>query len=131
MAVRVRSQIIVVASLDTEELQIQFKRETKNLTSQIDSFEAENSGAIVLGASEVNYSLPMGKVVGGRLLYIETDKPIRVRLDNEVTGHVVAPFGAGTKGKLFLMGQFTSPPIITNLDPLVANVAFFIGGQLA
>lgn len=128
MSVRVRNQIVVVASLDADEKSVQFERQDKTLTSVVNTYDVENSGQIVLAASETNYTIPLGKVAHGQFLYIETDQELRIYLDGEVGGHLIRPT-AGTKGKLALHSYFSSAPIITNLSTSEANVAFFIGGS--
>jgi hypothetical protein len=130
MSVRVRSQLIVVVSQDADEKICEFKREDDNLTTVIETFDVEQSGNLVLNAAEANYALPMGKVVGGRILYIEADRQVTVRLDGEATGHVIGAPSTGTKAKLYLRGTFAAAPLITNNDATnIANVAYAIVGM--
>jgi hypothetical protein len=130
MSVRVRSQIILVASLDDDEKQCQFKRDDTTLTSLVETFEVESSGEIELAGAEADYALPMGKVATGKILYLETDKELQVKMDGEAVGHKVGAPTTGTKAKLFLRSEFTSAPLLTNNDATnAAAVSYFIVGQ--
>lgn len=128
MSVRVRNQVIVVASLDADEKSVQFERQDKTLTSVVNTYDVENSGQIVLAASEANYTIPLGKVAHGNFLYIETDQELRIFLDGELTGHLIRPT-AGTKGKFMLHSYFSAAPVVSNISTSEANVAFFIAGS--
>lgn len=127
MSVRVRSQIVVVASLDSDEKAVHFERQDKTLTSVVATYDAEESGQVVLAASETGYTLPMGKVATGALLYIETDQELLVKLGGEVTGHKLTPTTA-TKAKLFFHTEFVAAPVISNLTSSEAQVAYLIAG---
>lgn len=130
MSVRVRSQLIVVASLDDDEKQCQFSREDTTLTSVVETFDVESSGELELASAEVDYALPMAKVATGKILYIESDKELTVKLDGEVAGHKVGSPTTGTKAKLFIRSEFTAAPLLSNNDTVnVATVSFFIAGD--
>jgi len=131
MSVYVRSQIILVAALDEDENNGQFIRENLTLTQLTETFDVECSGELELGASEADYALPMGKVVTGKLLYIETNQELTVKLDGEVSGHKIGAPTTGTKAKLFLRGDFTAAPTLTNNVTSVAAVSYFIAGSKA
>jgi hypothetical protein len=129
---RVRSQLIVVAALDSNERDVGFERENETQTSVIEEFDVESSGTIVLAASEADYALPLGKVATGRVLYLETDQELTVKLDGEATGHKVGAPSSGTKAKLYLRSEFTSAPLLTNNSSAAeAVVSFFIAGDKA
>jgi hypothetical protein len=128
---RLRSQIVLVAAADDDEKQVDFRREDEALTTVIEALDCESSQNLQLAASEANYTLAMGKVVAGKVFYIETDKELTVFLDGEVTGHKIGPPSNGTKAKLFLRGDFTTAPKITNNTTSVANVAYSIAGLKA
>jgi hypothetical protein len=128
---RLRTQIVVVASADADEKQVDFRREDDALTTVIEDVDCETSQNLILAASEANYTLAMGKVSAGKAFYLETDKELTVFLDGEVTGHKVGPPANGTKAKLFLRGDFSVAPKITNNTASVANVAYSIAGLKA
>lgn len=129
MSVRTRTRIILVASLDDDEKQCQFSRPDASINEVIENFDVESSGEIELAASEADYALPLGKVVGGRLLYIETTGDLTIKLDGEVTGHKIGTPASGTKAKLFLRSEFSSAPTLTNNSATaVAPVSFMIAG---
>lgn len=130
MTVRIRHQVIVVAALDANEQDVSFKREDKAQTTVNATFETEQSGEPILAASEVDFVLPMGKVLTGQFLYIESQQQLSVKLDGEATGHKIGPPATGTKGKLLLCTEFTAAPKITNLDTTnEANVSYIIAGK--
>jgi len=130
MSVLVRTRVVVVAALDADEKQCQFSREDSALTTLNETFDVEQSGELELAAAEADYALPLGKVVTGKLLYIETDKELTVKLDGEAVGHKIGAPTTGTKAKLLLRGDFTSAPLLTNNDATnVAAVSYFIAGS--
>lgn len=129
MSVRVRNQVVVVASQDTDEKSVQFERQDKTLTSVVATYDAEESGQVVLAASEANYTLPMGKVDVGALFYLETDQELVIKVNAEATGHKITPTTA-TKAKLFWHGEFTSL-VISNNTTSEATVAYLIAGAKA
>lgn len=128
MTVYVRQQLIVVAATDQNEKNCSFSREDKALSSQTEQFETEQSGEPVLAASEADYALPMGKVVTGKVLYIESTSQFSVKLNGGSEVITVGPPSTGTKGKLFLRGDFTAVSV-TNATAEEANLSYFIAGS--
>lgn len=129
MTVRIRTQIIVVASLDADEKRKQFERQDTTLTTVIDTFDLEQSGELELGAGETNYTLEKGKIITGQYLYVETDRELMIRFDGEATGHRLGAPAVGTKAKMCWRTSFVSPPILTNLDGTnPAQVSYLIAG---
>jgi hypothetical protein len=126
---RVRSQLIVVASLDANERDVGFERQNETQTSLIEEFEVESSGTLVLSAAEADYALPMAKVSLGKLLYLETDQELTVKLDGEAVGHMIGAPTSGTKAKLYMRTEFSSAPLLTNNASVEAVVSFFIAGD--
>jgi len=129
MSVRVRNQIVVVASLDDDEKQVHFERSDKSLTSVVNSYDVEESGQLILTAGESNFALPFGKVTTGALLYIESDQELVIKVNAEVVGHKIKP-ATTTKAKLFWHGEFTSISI-SNSGAVEANVSFLLAGAKA
>jgi len=130
MSVRVRTQIIVVGSLDTDEKQKQFARDDKVLTTVTETFEVEQSGELELAAAEADYTLEKGKVVTGKYLYIESNRELVVKLDGEAVGHKIGAPGTGLTAKWCIRTEFTNAPIITNSDAsLAAAVSYIIAGS--
>lgn len=126
---RVRSQLIVVASLDANERDVGFERQNETQTSLIEEFEVESSGTLVLSAAEADYALPMAKVALGKLLYLETDQELTVKFDGEAAGHKIGAPTTGTKAKLYMRTEFASTPLLTNNASVEAVVSFFIAGD--
>lgn len=124
-----RTQIVVVSSEDSNENSVHFKREAAAVSELTEQFDAEMSGAVILAASEADYGLPMGKVVTGKVLYLETDQELTIKLDGEATGHKVGAPTSGTKAKIFIRGDFTTAPIVTNNATEEATVSYLIAGQ--
>lgn len=131
MSVRLRTQVALVASLDTNEQNVQFQRLNTTNVSAITTFDVEESGQLALAGAEADFALPMGKVATGSFLYIETDGELTIKLDGEAVGHKIKP-QAGISGKLLLYTDFTTAPLLTNESATVeANVAFLIAGAKA
>jgi hypothetical protein len=126
---RVRSQLIVVASLDANERDVGFERQNETQTSLIEEFDVESSGTLVLSAAEVDYAIPLGKVATGKLLYLETDQDLTVKLDGEAVGHKIGAPTSGTKAKLYMRTEFVNAPLLTNNASVEAVVSFFIAGD--
>ena len=130
MAVRIRTQIIVVASLDSDENQKQFARDASSLTTVIEEFDLEQSGELELAGGEADYTLEKGKVITGQFLYIETTGDLTIKLDGEAVGHKIGIPGSGTKAKWAIRSEFLSAPKITNDDPTnAAQVSYLIAGS--
>jgi hypothetical protein len=73
----------------------------------------------------------MGKVVTGKVLFVEADKQVTLKLNGGAEGLTVGPPGTGTKGKFFLRGDFTAVSV-TNADASAeAAVSYLIAGQKA
>ena len=71
----------------------------------------------------------MGKVVTGKILYVESDRELTIKLDGEATGHKIGAPTSGSKAKYFNRGDFTVAPSLTNNDGTnVANVSYVIVG---
>lgn len=126
--VYVRSRVVVVAAMDSDEKDVQLKREDETLTTINSEFQAEESGHVVLSASETGFNLPMGKVATGALLMIETDKELVLYFNGGAESIPVKPAAAGVKGKLLLFTEFTTAPQLDNATAEVANVTFLIAG---
>jgi hypothetical protein len=129
--VYVRTRVVVVAAMDSDEKDVQLKREDQTQTTVNHQFAAEESGHIVLGASETNFNLPMGKVATGALLFIESDQELNLRFDGGAEDIPIKPTGAGVKAKLLLTSDFTTAPQVDNTAAVVANVTFLIAGATA
>lgn len=126
--------MVLVAALDEDEKDVQLKREDETQTTINHEFEAEESGHVVMAASEAGFDLPMGKVATGQLLFIETSQEISVKLDGGTQEIRIKPTGAGQKGKLLLMTSFTTAPQLDNdlvATAAEANITFLIAGAKA
>ena len=114
-------------SLESDEKNILFERsdETTNKVVRTD-LKAESSGRLVLPATTADYPLPMGKVATGKILYIETDAEISIKLDGGSTATKIKPVSATYKAKLLLESEFTVAPTLSCTP--AANVNFCIVG---
>lgn len=128
MSVRVRYKVAIIASIDTDENQCQFSRPDSVLSEVIETHEVSASGTIELTASEVDHALPLGDVVGGRVLYVEVAGDVTIKLDGEAVGHKLGAPATGTRAKLMLRSEFTSSPLLTNNSAVAVEVAYFIAG---
>lgn len=124
-------QIDLLASLDTDENHLLFKRsqESGNKVVRAD-LEVEESGIVEMIAAETNFTLPLGKVVTGKILYIETEGDITVKLNGGSIEHSVKPVNTSHNGHLLIEGDFTTAPQVTNASASAAvRFAYFIGGM--
>lgn len=129
MSVRTRYKISLVAALDEDENQCQFSRPDSTLSEVSETFDVDSSGTLELAAAEADTALPMGDVAGGRLLYIEVNGDVTVKLDGLSDGHKLGAPATGTKAKLLLRSEFTAAPTLTNNDATnPVEVAWFIAG---
>jgi len=126
-----RTRVVLVAALDEDEKDVQLKREDETQTTMNHEFAAEESGHIVMAASEADFSLPMGKVATAALIYVETDQALTLKFDGGSETIPITPASAGTKGKLLLFTSFTTAPQLTNTATEAANVTFMISGATA
>jgi len=129
MSVRVRYKVAIMASIDDDENQCQFSRPDSTLSEVIETHEVSASGTIELTASEVDHPLPLGDVVGGRILYVEVNGDVSIKLDGEAVGHKLGAPATGTKAKLMLRSEFTAAPLITNNGLTAIEVAYFLAGS--
>jgi len=133
MAVRLKTKVAITASLDDDEKKIQYQRPDDSTSQTLGTvaggaYEVEMSGELELGAAEADYSLPLGKVVTGKFLYIETTGDLTVKLDGEAVGHKIKGAPTGYSSKLVLDTEFTTAPSLTNNGSAVAQVSYFIAG---
>jgi hypothetical protein len=131
MSTRVRSQVVLVASLDTDEKQVHFERSDATLNGAIATHAAEASDHLTLAAAEADYALPLGKVVTGQYLYIETDTELGLKLDGSADEQILKPPASGVSARFSAHMEFTTAPLVTNKDATaVATMSYFIAGAL-
>lgn len=118
----------IIVSSDADAKNILYKETDETLNKIIrDDLTLQSSGTAILAASEANYTLPMGKVVRGRVLLIKTDKSIGVKINGAAAGITVAPYGAYS-GLLVMHGEFTSVSVTNNDTAVAATVRYcFVG----
>jgi hypothetical protein len=126
---RLRALVTVVASLDDNEKQVQFERQDATLNGAISTHGAENSGQIVMAAAEAGYLLPLGKVVTGQYLYVETDRELGIKLDGSADEVILKPPASGVSARFSAHLEFTTAPELENKDGSnTATVSFLIAG---
>lgn len=128
---RVRYKVAISASLDDDEKQCHFSRPDSTLSEVIETHDLVSSGVLELAAAEADVPLPLGDVVGGRVLYVEVNGDTTIKLDGQATGHKLGAPTTGTKAKLLLRSEFTSAPLITNNGASAVTVAYMIAGTKA
>jgi len=122
-------QVKISVALEADEKNISFQRsdETTNKVTRTD-LEVEESGNLMLAALTSNYPVPMGKVVTGKLLFIETDKEITVKLEGSATAIKLTPSSDSYKARFFMEGSFTVGPTISTATGITPKVAYCIAG---
>lgn len=130
---RAKAQITLIVSTDTDQYQLLFSKTKDSLNTLIrDDCNTHNSGVVRLAAAGdppvgTPFTLPMGDVATGKILYISTDKKITIKLDGSITEFEISPSGA-YPGQLFWHGSFTTAPVIENQADDVCTVEFCIVG---
>lgn len=130
MSTRVRAQVTLVASLDTNEKQVHFERSDATLNGAVSTHEAEASDHITLAASEANYTLPLGKILTGQYIYIESDQQLGLKLDGSADEQLLTPPASGVGARFSAHLSFTTAPVISNKASAVAVVSYFMAGAL-
>jgi hypothetical protein len=129
MSVQITHRLSITASLDADGNQVQFSRPNTALSDVTETFDVVTAGNLELAQPEADTPLPLGDVGTGRLLYIETNNDITVKLDGEAAGHKIRP-GTGTTGKLLIRSEFTDAPTITNDETSdVVAISYLIAGD--
>jgi len=131
MALYTTYQIKFSVALESGEKNFCFKRtdETTNKVVRTD-LTVEESGNLLLAANTADYSLPMGKVATGKILFVEADQEITIKLEGEATGHKIKPVSSTYKARLLLEGEFTVAPSVS-CGTAGATVSYCIVGASA
>lgn len=132
MSITVRHQLVIVAydSSDADERLKHYQREAEAVTKVVETaFDHEESGSFSVAAGGGTYTLPLGAMTTGKMLYIEASADLEVRLDGEGSGHQLKAKATGVRRKLFLSSEFTSAPVLVNAGTAAVEGSFFIAGD--
>jgi len=125
---RVRHQIVILGSIDADERLIGFQRTEKTVSEVIrtDLTEGKNESRSI-GAAAVDENLEFGSVNPAKVLYIETDQALTIKINGGSDVFRLEPT-SGSKAKLFWEGLFNQVQV-TNLSATeIACVTYFVAG---
>jgi hypothetical protein len=125
---RIKHQILLLASKDTDEKLVEMRRSEALTTTVIRSdCTMLIHESRVIPKETTDAVIPLGAITTGKFLYLETDKEITVKFNAESTGHKVTS-ASGLTAKLLLDGEFTAFKITNASTTEAANVTYLIGG---
>lgn len=125
---RVRHQVIVVGSVDADEKLIGFQRTERTVSEVVrtDLTEAKAETRSV-AASAVDEDLELGSVNPAKVLYIETDQALTIKLNGGTESFNLDPT-TGAKAKLFWEGSFNQVQVTNPSSTDAACVTYFVAG---
>ena len=105
---RTKTQIKILGSIDEAEQLVGFERSSDSTTRviRIDLTESHNETRLV-AASVVDEALAFGGVASAKVLYMETDQELTIKINGGTESFKLSPT-TGAKAKLFWDGEFTS-----------------------
>lgn len=125
---RVEHQIKITASLDADKRQIGFSRtaDANTITVREDPTEGHAETRVVV-AGAADEALAFGGVAIAKVLYIESDQAITVKINGGAEVFKLTPT-TGKQAKLFWEGEFTG---LTATNPSLTNdaiVTYLVAG---
>ena len=118
MTMRVKANLELQVATDTEMNNLLFERTKESLNALIrNDCNAQNSGVARLSASgggTPSFTPDLGDIVTGKVLFLQVDKECTVVLNGGADDTKLTPEGA-YQAQLFLHGEFTAAPVITNV----------------
>jgi hypothetical protein len=123
----VEHQVKVIASLDTDQAEIQFKRDGVNSIKIERTLEVGINQTLEIPPSTTDLSVSFGQVATGQFLYVECDREVTLKFNGGTTALKLAR-GASGRAKLLWDGEFTQLEV-TNADAdNAAIMTYCIGG---
>lgn len=125
---RVEHQIKITASLDADKRQIGFSRTTDATTITVREDPTEGHAETrVVAAGAIDEALGFGGVSPAKVLYIETDQAITVKINGGAEAFKLSPT-TGKLAKLFWEGEFTAIAVTNPSLNNTALVTFLVAG---
>lgn len=117
----------ILSALTSSKKQIGFKREEDTTSKTVRSdISEEASGTIEVADATVDLSIPFAGVTTGKIMYLETDRELTVKLNGSSNAHKLSPT-TGAKAKLMWEGEFTNLKV-SNASGGTAVFTYYIAG---
>jgi len=118
----------VLLAVDAEEKLISFARQVEAAiqTTRTDLTEA-SCGTVTIAAATTDLAIPFGGVASGKVLYLECDAEITIKLNGGSTAMKLTPSSA-QKAKLFWEGLFTGLTVSNASATAAASLTYMIAG---
>jgi hypothetical protein len=135
MSLRVRHQVKLLVSADTDERRNNFRR-TEDVTTTVlrDDLTKDDSKAITIGVAApgpplvpLEVIIPFTLITTARFLYVETDAEVYLKINGAAAGLKLSP-ATGQLGKLLFEGEFTALVIGNSSTTVTANVTYCLVG---
>lgn len=125
---RVEHQIKITASLDADKRQVGFLRsaDANTVTVRDDPTEG-HAETRVIASGAVDEALGFGGVAQAKMLYIESDQLITVKINGGSEAFKLAPT-TGKLAKLFWEGEFAALTVTNPSLTVPATVTFLVAG---
>lgn len=125
---RVRHQIQLIASTDANERRIGFSRLEDTTTQTIrDDMTEGHAESRTIDKSTTDEVLAFGSVTTAKLLYLESDRALTIKINSGSETFKIAPT-TGKLAKLFWEGEFTGVKV-TNADTVnAAEITYLVAG---
>ncbi len=124
---RVKHSISILASLDTDEKKKGFERTAATVIQTINAQEVGKSDTRVIAALAVDDALELGGVTTAKVLYLETDQEITIKINGGSESFKLTPT-TGYNAKLFWEGEFTALAVSNASTTTEAIVSYMVAG---
>lgn len=125
---RIKHYIQLLATLDTDEKEIDFKRidEVLNTVTRTDLEVGLSQSRIILKSAS-DEAISFGDISTGKFLYIESDLELTMKLNGGSEVFKLTPT-SGSKAKLLWEGEFTGITLSNASSDTDANITYLIAG---
>lgn len=128
MSIYVTLRPMIKSALDSDYKQLGFQRTEEVTTTTIrDDCSEQSSGTLTVTHGDPAQLLPFGGVATGKILYLETDQELLVRLNGIATAIKLTPT-TGKKAKWMIEGEFTSCSVENVSLTTDAILTYFVAG---
>lgn len=125
---RVKHYIQLLATLDTDEKQVEFKRQDETLNTVIRSDLTKGltqSRVIAFGATDE--AISFGDIATAKFLYIESDLALTMKINGGTEVFKLEPT-SGARAKFLWEGEFTAVTFSNASADTDANITYLVAG---
>lgn len=128
MSYRVKHTIYLLATLDSDEVLVEFSRlnEIKSTVLRQDLTKGLNQ-TLLIEKNTTDESLSMGDISTAKFVYIETDLELQIKLNGGSEIFKLSPT-SGSKAKMLWEGEFTSIVVTNASTDTDAIVSYLVAG---